>query len=133
MPLKFSTAMVEVGIVTTQLDTMLHFYRDVLGLPYKEDLRFPGGYQHRLQCGDSIIKLVSLDPAPSGRAPEGAFGVATGVRYLSFPVTNLREVVEEVRQAGHDVPNGVMEFAPSFGFTMFQDPDGNWIELFGPI
>jgi catechol 2,3-dioxygenase-like lactoylglutathione lyase family enzyme len=51
---------------------------------------------------------------------------------MSFSVTNLRQVVAEVRAAGHQVPVDVTVFSPELGYAYVADPDGNWIELYGP-
>lgn len=132
MAIQFMQPMVEVGIVTNNMEKMLAFYCDVLGLPYREKLEYPGGMQERLGCGDSIIKLVSWDKAPSQRSPGGAASEATGIRYFSFAVMNLKQVIEDVRAAGYQAADPSV-FAPDFGFTFLTDPDGNQIELYGPL
>ena len=132
MPVQFLAPMVEIGIVTNNTDEMLRYYRDVLGLPYREKIEYPGGSQHRFACGDSVIKLVSWDqPPPSVR--QGDPKLATGLRYFSLAVANLPEVVAEVKAAGYAVPTDLTEFGPSFGFAFLEDPDGNWIEMYGPL
>lgn len=132
MPVQFLTPMVEIGIVTNNVEAMLHYYREVLGLPYREHIEYPGGSQHRFACGDSVVKLVSWDQ-PAKEMRSGDPKLATGMRYISLAVANLRQVVAEVRAAGFPVPTDVTEFGPSFGFAFVEDPDGNWIELYGPI
>lgn len=131
MAIQFLSPMVEVGLVTNQVDTMLSFYRDVLGLPYKEKLEYPGGMQHRLSVGDSIVKLVTWEQPPAGTSPPGPANRATGIRYLSFAVANIKQIVTEVRAAGYSADD-VAEFGPNFGFSFITDPDGNVIELYGP-
>jgi catechol 2,3-dioxygenase-like lactoylglutathione lyase family enzyme len=133
MAIQFLNPMVEVGIVTNNIDKMLPFYRDVLGLPLQGKIEYPGGYQYRMSVGDNIIKLAVLTPAPAGAAiPDGPWK-ATGIRYYSLAVANLREVVEAVRAQGLQIPTEITEINPSFGFAFITDPDGNWIEMFGPI
>lgn len=132
MAVQFLAPLVEVGIVTADMDAMLAFYRDVLGLPYKEKLEYPGGMQHRFSVGDSIVKLVSWDPAPSARPPAGGANAATGIRYFSLAVANIPEVVREVRAAGYEAADP-MVFGEAWGFAFVTDPDGNVIELYGPL
>lgn len=132
MAIQFSVPLVEVGLVTNDMDAMLRFYRDVLGLPYKEKLEYPGGMQHRFAVGDSIIKLVGWDAAPTQRSPAGAANAATGIRYFSLAVANIPQVVQEVRAAGHQASDP-MAFGENWGFAFITDPDGNAIELYGPL
>jgi catechol 2,3-dioxygenase-like lactoylglutathione lyase family enzyme len=133
MAIQFLNPIVEVGIVTNNIDKMLPFYRDLLGLTLQGKIEYPGGEQHRFAVGDNIVKLAVLTPAPVGVAiPDGPWKAA-GIRYYSLAVANLREVVEAVRAAGLQIPTEVTEISPAFGFAFITDPDGNWIELFGPI
>lgn len=132
MSVQFLAPMVEIGIVTNNTEAMLRYYREVLGLPYREHLEYPGGSQHRFACGDSVIKLVSWEQ-PSAEVRAGDPKLATGLRYFSLAVANLRQVVDEVKAAGYAVPTDITEFGPSFGFAFLEDPDGNWIEMYGPI
>jgi catechol 2,3-dioxygenase-like lactoylglutathione lyase family enzyme len=132
MTTQFAIPMIEVGLVTNNMDEMLHFYRDVLGIPYKEKLEYPGGMQHRLSVGDNIIKLVSWEPAPTQKSPAGPANAATGIRYFSFAVANIPQVVTAVRKAGYQAAEPTA-FGPGWGFTFVTDPDGNAIEMYGPL
>jgi|SRR5690625_242995 len=122
----------EVGIVTRNMEAMRHFYGEVLGLQYSEWLEFPGGGMHRYRIGDSIVKLVSLDPPPAGTNPPGGGSAATGLRYVSLAVGNLAEVVAAVRQAGCEVQVEITPFGEGLAWAFVCDPDGNWVEMFGP-
>jgi catechol 2,3-dioxygenase-like lactoylglutathione lyase family enzyme len=133
MTMQFSTPMIEVGIVTDNTDAMLRFYRDVLGLPFLAELKYPGGSQQRFSCGDSVLKLATFDHASKNPSPPGGpFGGVQGMRYISFMVKNLRQIVSDVRAAGYNVPTEPTEFSAGNSFAFIQDPDGNWIELYGP-
>lgn len=133
MVMKYVKAVVEIGIVSDNVDAMLKFYRDTLGLTYQGHLSYPGGSQHRLSWGDAILKIVTnAEPSPTASPPGGPHAGVHGYRYISFSVTNLREVVAEARAAGHRIPVDVTVFSPELGFAYVADPDGNWIELYGP-
>lgn len=58
MAAELSKPALDVGIVTTNADKMLAFYRDVLGFSTAEPISFPGfGTVHRLVVGESILRL----------------------------------------------------------------------------
>lgn len=122
----------EVGIVTTNMAAMRRFYEEILGLPYKEHIEFPGGQMHRYQVGENILKLVSMDQPPTQANPPGGGATATGFRYCSLVVGNMREVVATARAAGCEVPVDVTPFGGGTSWAFICDPDGNWIEMFGP-
>ena len=133
MPLEFPPiVMIETGIVTDNIEPMVSFYKEVLGLPFLEEVRYPGGSQHRFSCGTAIVKILRFDVPPTvGLPPGGPSGGAKGVRYLTFKIQNVRQIVEEVRAAGYGVPQEPFQFAPDLMVAFVQDPDGNWIELYG--
>ena len=53
---------IDLGIVTTNGDAMLAFYRDTLGFTYERQIPMPigDGIMHRMDCGESLIKLVGI-------------------------------------------------------------------------
>jgi catechol 2,3-dioxygenase-like lactoylglutathione lyase family enzyme len=121
----------DVGIVTTNLDRMLTFYRDVLGFDAQEPIVFPNfGTVHRLAIGDSVLRLFSPEsetPAPTGS--NDSIYATTGIRYLTLVWTRLDEVVDACREFGVDIARPVTETRPGVYATTIQDPDGNWIEM----
>lgn len=133
MPVDLMMPSIEVGIITIHIDKMLPFYRDTLGLTYESEMAFPGGMMHRMKCGDNIIKLVIMDTAPESTSPLGGPSQATGYRYFSIGVNNIQQVVSDCEAAGYPVATPVTPVFEGFGFTFLEDPDGNWIELFGPL
>src|SRR5690625_7242157 len=122
----------EVGIVTRNMEAMRHFYGEVLGLQYSEWLEFPGGGMHRYRIGDSIVKLVSLDPPPAGTNPPGGGSAATGLRYVSLAVGNLAEVVAAGRRAGGEGRGGTRPFGEGSAWALACAPAGNWVGWWGP-
>ena len=122
----------EIGVVTNNMENMRRFYGEVLGLPYKERVDFPGGHMHRYSIGGNILKLVSYDTPPTVANPAGGGAGATGYRYCSLTVANMKEVVAAVRAAGCEVPVDVTPFGGGIAWAFVCDPDGNWVEMFGP-
>jgi catechol 2,3-dioxygenase-like lactoylglutathione lyase family enzyme len=126
---------IEVGVVTTNLDEMVAFYEDFLGLEFQGEVEFDGGSQRRYSLGSSVLKLVTYDlPPPTPAAPGGGRAQA-GVRYVTVGVKNLRELADAIDASDYDIVEPLTEFAPvpGMGWMFLADPDGNWIELFGSL
>lgn len=126
---------VEIGVVTTNLDEMVDFYENFLGLAHQGDLDFPGGTMKRYAIGSNVLKLVTLDEPPVAPAVPGGGPAQAGIRYLTLVVTNVSETARQVEDAGHTVAQPLAEFAPvpGMGWMFVADPDGNWVELVGPL
>jgi catechol 2,3-dioxygenase-like lactoylglutathione lyase family enzyme len=120
---------IDLGVVTTNGDAMLQFYRDTLGLDYLREMKMPGGgLMHQLGCGDSVIKVVVVESLPAKAAPGGVRG-ANGNRYWTISVSNLSELVSQCASAGHKVAVKETEIRPGVKIAMVEDPDGNWVEF----
>ena len=130
MAVAITKTSIDLGIVTTNGDTMLAFYRDTLGLKYLREMPMPGGagVMHQMACGDSVIKLVVLDSAPASAPPGGIQG-ATGYRYWTITVSNLSEAVAGCAAAGAKVVMKERELRPGVKIAIVADPDGNWVEF----
>jgi len=121
---------IDLGIVTTNGDAALKFYRDTLELRQEPDTPFPGGGKmHRLWCGQSLIKIVVPDAAPEAGPAAGGILGATGNRYWTISVSNLTEMVATCTDAGYRIPMGPREVRPGVTIAFVEDPDGNWVEL----
>lgn len=129
MTMRIAKAGVDIGIVVRDDGAMLAFYRDVLGLYHEGDNPIPGGAMHRLWAAETMIKLVALDAAPEEANPPGGLAGATGLRYLTFAVTNMDEVHEACVAAGATVVREPFTFLPGTRIAMYEDPDGNSVEL----
>ncbi len=129
MGIQLGKSSIDLGIVTTNGDAMLAFYRDVIGLKVQGQMAMPGGgTMHRLLSGESLIKLVVVAQSPVAAAPGGIQGGA-GYRYWTITVTNLTEMVKTCTEAGVTVVWPEREIRPGVRIAMVADPDGNWVEF----
>lgn len=106
---------IDLGIVITDSEASLGFYRDLLGFEHVADTPMPAGMNgtmHRLMCGTSLVKLVKLDEVPEARPAKGGIGGATGYRYFTMNVDNLSEITRAVKDAGHKVESTAPRFVP---------------------
>ena len=121
---------IDVGVVTTNGEKALGFYRDLLGLEPDGEVPFPGiGVINRFKCGDSTLKVLVLENDPAGVLAPGGFIAAPGIRYLTLTCSNLEEVIADCKAAGHNVPVDVRELKPGVKVAMVEDPDGNTVEI----
>jgi glyoxylase I family protein len=88
-----------------------------------------GGTMYRLMCGTSMIKLVHPGKTPPAVSPPGGIGGATGYRYFTMTVSNIEEITEAVKAAGHKVAVPVTALRPGITISIVEDPDGNWVEF----
>ena len=131
MGVQLAKPSIDLGIVITDSEQALAFYRDLLGFEHMGDTPMPiggGGTMHRLMCGDSLIKLVKLDTDPPASRTGGIVG-ATGMRYFTMQVTNLGEMMAACEAAGVPVAVPESEIRPGVSIGMVEDPDGNWVEF----
>jgi glyoxylase I family protein len=120
---------VDLGIVTRDLGPMVAFYRDVLGFSDMGESQSIVGTMHRLVCGTSHIKLVRPETAPEVEARRGGVGAATGYRYWTISVRDLREVLARCEAAGRPLVLPPTVSRPGVTVAMVEDPDGNWVEF----
>jgi catechol 2,3-dioxygenase-like lactoylglutathione lyase family enzyme len=132
MGVKVAKDAIDLGIVTTNGDAMLTFYRDVLGFRHEGDIKMEHvGIQvmHRLWFGNSLIKIVVPVKAPKAPPAPGGIPGGTGYRYWTMTIHNLDEVLQAVETAGHKIVWPRREVRPGVVIGMVEDPDGNWVEF----
>lgn len=130
MPIELTKDSIDLGIVVTDIDASLAFYRDTLGLTLAGETPLPGGgVMHRLMCGTSMIKLVVPAAPPPAVAPPGGIQAATGYRYWTISVSNIEALVGEFDAAGYTIAVPVTTMRPGVVIAIVEDPDGNWVEF----
>ncbi len=121
----------DLGIVTTNGDAMLEFYRDVVGLEFEATLALEAigiARMDRLLCNDSVLKLVTpTTDVPPG--PTGGITGCTGLRYFTLSVDDVHAAVADCEAAGAPVVWPPTESRPGVTIAMVEDPDGNWVEF----
>jgi catechol 2,3-dioxygenase-like lactoylglutathione lyase family enzyme len=123
-------AAIDLGIVTNNLDAMLAFYGDKLGLDFEATIDMPGGgVMHRYRVGDSVVKIVETEPRPPVEATPGGIRAATGYRYWTIHVPDINALVAKLEGEGVEVAVPVKTIRPGVAIAMVVDPDGNWVEL----
>jgi catechol 2,3-dioxygenase-like lactoylglutathione lyase family enzyme len=132
MGVKVAKDAIDLGIVTTNGDAMLAFYRDVLGFVHEGDITMEHvgiKVMHRLWFGNSLIKIVVPVKDPGKPPAPGGVQGGTGYRYWTMTIQNLDEVLKAVQAAGHKIVWPQREVRPGVVVGMVEDPDGNWVEF----
>ncbi|GAA10553.1 MULTISPECIES: VOC family protein [Gordonia] len=130
MAAALSKPVVDLGIVTMNIDEMTCFYRDVLGLPELDRIRMGGVSITRFQLGDALLKMLVYDTAPASTAAVGGIGASTGIRYLTISVDDLAELLADCRESGiASVLKEPFEVESGTWIAFVTDPDGNTIEF----
>lgn len=129
MRMQLAKGSIDLGIVSRDAAASVAFYRDVLGFEDLGTASIPWGTLHRLRCGDSHIKIVTLSDPSVPSAPPGGLPGATGYRYWTVSVTDLDAVVAACREAGRPIPVEPTVVRPGVRIAMVEDPDGNWVEF----
>ena len=121
---------IDLGIITNNLDAMLNFYGEQLGLEVESVMDMPGGgVMHRFKVGDSIVKVIETDPKPNLPAAPGGIRGATGYRYWTLHISDLKDKVASLEAAGIKIVVPMKEIRTGITIAIVADPDGNWVEL----
>ncbi|MGF1598485.1 MAG: VOC family protein [Acidimicrobiales bacterium] len=131
MGVQLAKSAIDLGIVISDSERSLGFYRDLLGFEHVADTPMPiagGGTMHRLNIGDTLLKLVKLNKDPAGDG-SGGIAASTGMRYFTMIVSNLAEIMTACEEAGVTVAVPITEVRPGVTIGMVEDPDGNWVEF----
>ena len=137
---KLNRPNVDLGIVCSDFEESLRFYRDVLSLPVVEEIRVsdefasssglaPSGFrQVRLKTGEVLIKLMQIQTPPN----KGSKEFAAGVRWLTLFVEDVRKVYDDLGSRGVTFLSEPLEAEGVSGVVCTTDPDGIIIEFVQP-
>ena len=126
-----------VGVViwTEDLETLVAFYRDTLGLKLFSPPDLPGKF---LQVGDrggaggstGVPQQVVLVPRPRGKQRAGADRSERVLHHIGLEVESdaYAALRERLQDRGHDIRSGEHPFLSVEAFYV-DDPDGNEVEI----
>ena len=89
-----------------------------------------------LAAGADDVAFASVDNPALASEVEHVEAALPGTKsYISLVVTNVTQVAAQVTAAGYEIVEPLTEFTalPGIGWFFVADPDGNWVELAGPI
>jgi glyoxylase I family protein len=127
------------GLVVTDLENALSFYRDTLGFDVIEEFTLTekgigtaidvagvvGEFVH-LDTGESRLELIEYDPVGDDARPEAINQI--GATHLGFEVEDIDAFYADLPDDVEPV-SGPQEIDIGIEILFFRDPDGNFIEV----
>jgi predicted enzyme related to lactoylglutathione lyase len=126
---KVTSEAADFGIVVRNEALMLAFYRDVMALPYKGEMKVPGGALHQFSLGSSILKLMVPPAAPEAGPAPGDIQDSTGLRYWTIWVEDLDEAVGSCVAGGATEVRPIVDVGRGLRYAVIADPEGNMAEF----
>ena len=133
----------EVGLVVADIDRLLAFYRDVLGLVVIGDIEVPAERSRASGLAPDGYRVVRLESSSGDRlklaSPAGG-GVRVaaadhamdrvGTAYVTFIVDDLAALHARLRQAGASIhSDDIIELRAGLRLLLVADPEGNFLEF----
>ena len=122
---------VDVGVIVSDMEESLSFYRDLLGLPVIADIRtslIGAGRMIQLQHGASLIKLVQMDDSPDSQTESG-ITTTIGYRYITLMITDIDSIMGKIEAGEVPVTLPLTELGNGAKILMVEDPAGNIVEF----
>ncbi len=147
----YARTTIDIGVVVSDLERSVKFYRDDLGLVPAVPPGFdvPGELAKDAGLDDGTplqVKVFNLGPGPGAtslklmaipgakKGDSSTVGSGLGPRYLTLFVKDLGAVLD--RMKGRSIPvvaKGPVVLGGGTGIAFVRDPDGNFVEFVGPL
>lgn len=128
-----------VGIVVSDLEASLSFYRDTLGLDVQSEFTLGGdgigtaidvegvtGDFVHLDAGGALVELIEYEPA--GRDTGGDAINQLGAKHVGFLVDDVEAFYEQLPEDAAPVSEP-QQTESGATICFFTDPDGNFVEV----
>ncbi len=146
----FSKSTFDLGIVVSDLDKAAKFYVEVVGMTEVKGFAAPANVATAFGLTDNqpvvvrrfvmddvkdapSLKLMAFPDAPGVKPDQRFIHSTLGFSYLTLFVNDMDAVVERAKKAEVKLLGQTPAKAGGNNYlTVYQDPDGNFIELIGP-
>lgn len=149
----FSHSVADIGIVVSDVEKSARFYTEVIGMTEVNGFDVPAekatsfGLTNNQPASIRVFvmetgkqgpktkfKLMSFPKAPGKKQDQSFIHSTVGYSYLTLMVTDMKASVERLKKAKVKLLGKTpASIGPNNYLTVFQDPDGNYIELIGPM
>ena len=152
----FANQTIDIGIVVKDINKSVQFYKKVVGFEEKEGFQVGGNFPklvgltdgtdlkiHVLRLGDketaSKLKLMQVDGKKATRVIKQSYiHSIAGISYLTIFVNDVDKVLNNAKKNGYKPyvkspqihPKGLHQ---DVCLLMLKDPDGNFVEIVGPL
>ena len=128
---------IDIGVVCSNFDESLRFYRDQLGLEVALDINIPESTavgarlaprqfrQVRLRAGQTLIKLMEIESPPPPRSVD----FQAGVRWLTFICKDVPKEMKRLQAHGVKFLAEPVSAPDAKHVVCAEGPDGMLIEL----
>lgn len=118
-----------IDVLCSDLDVLVPFYRDTLGLPFVLPYDRAEGWAG-FQAGDVSIYLIEIDAGvPGARRTPGAG--PPGLESFAFAVDDLERAIADLDAKGVEWAGEIVE-SPWYRYRSFYDPEGNLLHVTKP-
>jgi catechol 2,3-dioxygenase-like lactoylglutathione lyase family enzyme len=146
----FTSKLIGLGVVVSDLDKSLDFYTNVIGMAKAYNFKIGSEFSKRsgLANGDSAtVTVLKLENSPEANEWKlMSFGKKathpkqnfiqddTGVQYITINVKALKPIIDKLKQRNIPMLGSTpTQLNRNSQFVFVQDPDGTFIELIGPM
>lgn len=146
----FSSKLIGVGVVVSDLERSLDFYVNGIGMVktgsfnLNEDFAKRSGLSNGAPFSVTVLKLENSPEANEWKLMSFGKKAAhpkqnfiqddVGMQYITINVKSLKQVIERLKQKNVAfLGNTPTPLSRNAHFLFVQDPDGNFIELIGPL
>lgn len=150
-PAKFSKAVVDIGMVAGNIEITAKFYTEVIGLTEVKGFKASAekatsfGLTDNQPAdirvfmlgddpGSTRLKIMSFPKRQGARPDQGFIHSTVGISYLTIMVKDMDDALARLKKAKVTL---LGKTPASLGgnnrITVFHDPDGNFVELIGPV
>lgn len=147
---EFSNPTIQIGVVVSDLEKSTDFYTQVIGMVKTDGFSVDGEFAKNsgLTAGEAfdvtVLKLQDSPFAnewklmsfnrPAGQNRPAHIEDATGMRYITIFLHDLKPVVKRIRDNGIALLGETpVLMDDSRYFVLIQDPDGIFVELIGAM
>jgi lactoylglutathione lyase len=119
-----------VRLLTDDVEPMLRFYRDVLGL----EVTLDASVYFELRAGDAIVGLFRRDLMGQMIGAELPAPARSDACVLTFEVADVDEAARTLRERGAELVSEPRDYEAAFlRVAHLRDPEGNLVELNAPL
>ncbi len=152
----FASETIDLGVVVSDLEKSLAFYKGVVGMTEVPGFKVAGDFPKKVGLtdgagldihvlvlgeGETATKLKVMQvksEKPAKTLKQRHIHTNTGFSYITIVVTDVDAVLERAQKAGikpyakspQRLPEGLPQ---TVCLLMLKDPDGNFVEIVGPL